>query len=70
MHMHGNFFRLLTRNGRRIPERVWRDTVLTHPKETIEVALVPIDEGPWLLHCHILEHAASGMMTIVDVKPR
>ena len=70
MHMHGNFFRLLTRNGRRIPERVWRDTVLTHPKETIEIALVPIDEGPWLLHCHILEHAASGMMTIVDVKPR
>ena len=70
MHMHGNFFRLLTRNGRRIPEQFWRDTVLTRPKETIEIGLVPIDEGPWLLHCHILEHAAAGMMTIVDVKPR
>jgi len=24
--------------------------------------------GRWMLHCHILEHAESGMMTTVDVR--
>ena len=51
-------------------ERHWRDTVLTHPRETIEIGMVPQDVGKWMLHCHILEHAASGMMTVVEVKPR
>lgn len=27
----------------------------------------PEDEGRWMLHCHILEHAESGMMTVVEV---
>ena len=67
MHIHGQFFRLLTRNGQRVEEPFWRDTVLLHAKETIEVGLVPQDRGMWMLHCHILEHAESGMMTLVEV---
>ena len=70
MHMHGVFFKLVSRNGRPMDEPFWRDTVLVHPKETVEVAMVPWDEGAWMLHCHILEHAAAGMMTIVEVKRR
>lgn len=70
MHIHGMFFRLLSRDGRRIPETFWRDTVLTHANETVEIATVPLDDGMWMLHCHILEHAAAGMMTLVEVKPR
>jgi FtsP/CotA-like multicopper oxidase with cupredoxin domain len=70
MHMHGVFFKLLSRNGAPVDEPYWRDTVLTHPRETVEIGLVPWDLGGWMLHCHILEHAASGMMTIVDVKRR
>ena len=68
MHIHGLFFKLLSRNGTPVSEPFWRDTVLVHSRETVEIATVPMDEGLWLLHCHILEHAAAGMMTIVEVK--
>ncbi len=34
-----------------------------------DVGMVPQDEGRWMLHCHILEHAESGMMTLVEVRP-
>ncbi len=61
------FFRVLTRNGRAVDEPFFRDTVLVHPRETVDVGLVPVDEGSWMLHCHILEHAEAGMMTMLDV---
>lgn len=68
MHMHGMFFKLLARNGVAVDEPHWRDTVLVHARETVEVGVVPIDAGKWMVHCHILEHAESGMMTLVDVR--
>jgi FtsP/CotA-like multicopper oxidase with cupredoxin domain len=68
MHIHGLFFKLLSRNGEPADEPHFRDTVLVHPKETVEIGTVPTDEGRWMLHCHILEHAESGMMTVVDVR--
>lgn len=67
MHMHGVFFRLLARDGVAVDEPFFRDTVLVHPKEVVDVGLVPLDPGVWMLHCHILEHAESGMMTLVEV---
>ena len=67
MHLHGQFFYVVARNGERVDEGHWRDTVLVHPKETVDVALRPEDPGLWMLHCHILEHAESGMMTLVEV---
>jgi FtsP/CotA-like multicopper oxidase with cupredoxin domain len=70
MHIHGQFFKLLTRDGKPVVERFWRDTVLAHPRETIEIGLVPLDAGRWMLHCHILEHAEAGMMTLLEVRPR
>jgi FtsP/CotA-like multicopper oxidase with cupredoxin domain len=68
MHLHGQFFRLLERNGAPVDEPHWRDTVLLHAKETVEVGLVPIDPGRWMMHCHVLEHAESGMMSLVEVR--
>lgn len=67
MHLHGQFFKVLSRNGVPVQENFWRDTVLVNPRESVEIALVPLDKGRWLNHCHILEHAESGMMTIVEV---
>ncbi|WP_369865930.1 multicopper oxidase domain-containing protein [Archangium sp. Cb G35] len=26
------------------------------------------DAGSWMMHCHILEHAEAGMMTMIDVE--
>ena len=67
MHIHGQFFKVLTRNGQAVDEPFFRDTTLVHPKETVEVGIVPLDPGRWMMHCHILEHAEAGMMTLLDV---
>jgi FtsP/CotA-like multicopper oxidase with cupredoxin domain len=67
MHIHGQFFRVVARNGQPVDEGHWRDTVLIRSKETVDVAMFPQDEGAWMLHCHIQEHAESGMMTLIDV---
>lgn len=68
IHFHGMFFRLLARNGTRVDEPFFRDTVLVHGRETIDIGVVPLDAGRWMMHCHILEHAAAGMMTMIDVR--
>jgi FtsP/CotA-like multicopper oxidase with cupredoxin domain len=68
MHLHGTFFKLLTRNGVAVDEPFFRDTVLMRGQETIEIGLVPVDKGRWMMHCHILEHAESGMMALLRVE--
>jgi FtsP/CotA-like multicopper oxidase with cupredoxin domain len=67
MHVHGLFFRVVARDGRPVAEERWRDTVLLRPKETVDVAALPLDPGLWMMHCHILEHAESGMMSLLEV---
>ena len=41
--------------------------MLVHARETVDIGVVPLDVGSWMMHCHILEHAESGMMTLIDV---
>ena len=67
IHLHGMFFKVLGRNGQPVDEPFFRDTVLVHARETVDIGLVPLDEGHWMMHCHILEHAEAGMMTMIDV---
>ncbi len=63
MHLHGHHFRVLSRDGRPEPHTPWRDTVTAGAEQTVEVALVADNPGQWLLHCHMTEHMAAGMMT-------
>jgi FtsP/CotA-like multicopper oxidase with cupredoxin domain len=42
--------------------------VLVHPQESVDVVVVPEDPGTWMAHCHVLEHAESGMMTLLEVR--
>ncbi|MGD9724339.1 MAG: multicopper oxidase domain-containing protein [Pirellulales bacterium] len=67
MHIHGLFFKVISRNGVPVEEPHFRDTVLVHPKETVEIGTVPEDPGRWMMHGHILEHAESGMMPVIAV---
>lgn len=67
MHIHGQFFKVIARDGKAVDEPYFRDTVLLFGKQTIDVAMVPIDWGKWMMHCHILEHAEAGMMTEIEV---
>ncbi|WP_138464560.1 multicopper oxidase family protein [Poseidonocella sp. HB161398] len=64
MHLHGMHFRVVARDGSQGP---MRDTVLVLPGESTEIALVADNPGKWLLHCHMLGHAASGMTTWIEV---
>lgn len=67
IHLHGHSFRVLSRNGKRTRYQEWQDTVLMAPRERVEIAFVADNPGDWMFHCHILEHAASGMMGVIRV---
>ena len=60
VHLHGHVFRVL-------PDGHWADSVLLDPRSRAEVAFVADNPGAWMLHCHVLEHQASGMMAVVRV---
>jgi FtsP/CotA-like multicopper oxidase with cupredoxin domain len=64
IHLHGHHFRKIAKNGEQGP---LRDTLLVDSEETAKIAFVADNPGKWLLHCHMLEHAAGGMMTWIDV---
>jgi FtsP/CotA-like multicopper oxidase with cupredoxin domain len=44
-----------------------KDTVLTLPGETVDVAVRFFYEGLYLLHCHNLEHEDMDMMLNFEV---
>ena len=67
IHLHGHVFRLISRDGKPARHREWLDTVLLDPRTRAEIALVADNPGDWMLHCHVLEHQASGMMAVVRV---
>ena len=68
MHVHGHHFRIEEREGSTIDEgRPWKDTFLIGPSQTTKIAFVADNPGKWLLHCHMLEHAAAGMTTWFEV---
>ena len=68
MHLHGHFFRVLAHNGKPTRLREWRDTVILGPRGHCDIAFVADNVGEWMFHCHILDHAAGGMMGTVIVE--
>jgi FtsP/CotA-like multicopper oxidase with cupredoxin domain len=67
IHLHGHVFRVITRDGKTTRHREWLDTVLIDPRSRAEIAFVADNLGNWMIHCHILEHQASGMMAVIRV---
>lgn len=63
MHLHGHFFRAITRGGRG-PRK---DTILVPPMATTAIELVADNPGRWAFHCHNAYHGEAGMMRIVEV---
>jgi len=64
MHLHGHHFQQVT-DGR--AQGPLRDTLLVGRAETAEIAFLADNPGDWMLHCHMLEHSAAGMMTWLRV---
>ncbi len=67
IHLHGHSFRVISRNGNPTRFREWQDTVLMAPRERAEIAFVADNPGDWMIHCHILEHQAGGMMSSIRI---
>ena len=61
MHLHGHHFRLLERSDGQAPQPFWWDTLLVQPGEAATVGFVADNPGKWMVHCHMLDHQASGM---------
>jgi FtsP/CotA-like multicopper oxidase with cupredoxin domain len=69
-HIHGaGRFLVLARDGEPEANLVWKDTVLLRAGQTIDILLDVTNPGLWMAHCHIAEHAESGMMFSFDVAP-
>lgn len=67
IHIHGHVFSVLALNGVPISgSPVHVDTILVRPNETWDVAFKADNPGIWMLHCHVLAHAASGMSMTVN----
>lgn len=62
VHFHGQRLMVLSTNGVRNENPVWADTVLVAKGDTVDILLDATNPGTWMAHCHILEHAESGMM--------
>ena len=60
MHVHGHHFQEILPDGGLGP---LRDTILVHRTERREIAFMADNPGKWMMHCHMLGHAYSGMMT-------
>ncbi len=67
IHLHGHHFAVLTRNGQRDPYQDMHDTVLIAAGQSAEIAFVADNPGRWMIHCHMLSHQASGMMSWFNV---
>jgi FtsP/CotA-like multicopper oxidase with cupredoxin domain len=67
-HVHGaGRFLILSRDGEPEPNLVWKDTVLLRAGQTVDILLDVSNPGLWMAHCHIAEHAESGMMFSFNV---
>ena len=67
MHLHGHPFAVLARNGTPVTgSPLLLDSLLVGPRERWEIAFVADNPGLWMFHCHVLVHAAFGMVATVS----
>lgn len=68
MHVHGHHFLIEDRDGSGVEySPLWRDTFLMGAQQSTRIAFVADNPGKWLFHCHMLDHAASGMNAWFEV---
>ncbi len=69
IHMHGQRFVVISRDGHQVENLVWSDTVLLPVGQTVDILVENSNPGTWMFHCHISEHLESGMMMNYTVAP-
>jgi FtsP/CotA-like multicopper oxidase with cupredoxin domain len=69
IHLHGQRFLVVERDGERTGNLAWKDTVTIPVGSTVDLLVHFSNPGDWLMHCHIAEHVESGMETVISVLP-
>ncbi|MEU7839232.1 multicopper oxidase family protein [Nonomuraea sp. NPDC049129] len=57
MHLHGHTFAL--------PTGIRKDTAIVMPNDKLDVDFNADNPGIWMIHCHNVYHAESGMMALL-----
>ena len=70
IHLHGQRFLVLARDGRVNNNLVWKDTAIIPVGSTVDILLDASNPGTWMFHCHIAEHLQAGMMATFVVEPK
>lgn len=68
IHFHGQRFLVLSDNGVKNTDLVWKDTTLVPAGHTVDILLDVTNPGDWMFHCHIAEHLSNGMMGLLKVE--
>ncbi len=69
IHLHGQRFLVLSRDGVENRNLAWKDTVLVPVGSTVDLLMEASNPGEWMVHCHIAEHLDAGMMGSFTVVP-
>ena len=67
MHLHGHHFFVKSKEFKNVNDYLLRDTYLMQAGEKTKLIVVADNPGKWLFHCHMLEHATSGMVAYIEV---
>ncbi|HEX6232059.1 MAG TPA: multicopper oxidase family protein [Jiangellaceae bacterium] len=62
MHLHGQPFQVQVASG----QGPVKDTVNVAPFEQVTIDFVADNPGTWMLHCHNIYHAETGMHTLIN----
>ena len=68
IHLHGQRMLVVSRDGVRTPNLVWKDTAIIPVGSTVDLLIDASNPGAWMLHCHIAEHLGAGMMATMRVR--
>jgi suppressor of ftsI len=68
IHLHGQRFVVLARNGVPNEPLGWKDTAVIPAGESMDLLVEMTNPGRWMLHCHIAEHLGTGMMMLFEVR--
>ncbi len=68
IHIHGTHFQVVSINGEKPEQEIWKDTINVPAGKYVDIAFVMKNPGDWMLHCHIIDHEDNGMMTIIKAR--
>jgi FtsP/CotA-like multicopper oxidase with cupredoxin domain len=68
MHLHGQSFKVLAFNGRRLRQPIVKDSVdVEAHMGSVEIEFTAYNPGDWFFHCHKPMHMEGGMITLAKI---